>query len=121
MDEDGVIAPRAINPKGSQNRDVVIVQTRGEVAERACEKCRRGNGLFEECVVTPADANRNRQGHSAYKHFHVLANIETLGNKSRSFNVIDRDAMSLGAEYPCLRPCAHSAMWIIQAQAKPCR
>ncbi|OJD09358.1 hypothetical protein ACJ73_10382, partial [Blastomyces percursus] len=47
MGEDGTITPRPIDPKGSQNRDVVILQTRGELAvppwHGACGNCQWGN------------------------------------------------------------------------------
>ncbi|OJD25415.1 hypothetical protein ACJ73_03217 [Blastomyces percursus] len=65
MSDDGKITPRTVDPKGCPNRDVVILQTRGEEAPNRCESCAAGNGWFTECVIAPEDARRNRQGHGA--------------------------------------------------------
>ncbi|KLJ12553.1 hypothetical protein EMPG_12418 [Blastomyces silverae] len=89
LNNDGLITPRTVDPKGSANRDVVILQTRGEVAPVPCRSCAKGIGWFEECVVAPPDDKRTRQGHGA------CANCQ-WGNKGSRCSLNRRSRYGLG-------------------------
>ncbi|PGG94980.1 hypothetical protein GX51_08331 [Blastomyces parvus] len=91
MTDEGIITPRAIDPKGGANRDVAILQTRGELAVRECSHCAGGNGPFSECVVAPEDAAGQQQGHGA------CANCQ-WGNKGARCSLNRKQAYGKAAE-----------------------